>query len=478
MNPDVQSKDFLTFLTRWRWVLSGLVCLDLLKLVGLLLAGQNQPWGDSPTYWDLGGEAARGDWWLTTSALASRTPGYPWFLALCRLMFQDHALLAVVCLQHGSVLMTSLATVWLIWQVSRKQGLTLLAAGWCVLSTARPQYANWILTESLATCALTLFALALWHAQELRRLWGWIVAGIVLGLGIQIRPALLAAIPTLLIASIWEFRRSERTAPNALRAFVGILLVLVIMIPWCLRNWLLFDRFALTIFTGRQLWKAAFDPWPGGGLPLPQDGPAAVLRSRIQTSAVDFRHNWSVATALSHSGLADHELDLLMEQVAWQAITRNPGQALERWGIRCMTFWYVREWEPPEAKSPGPQDPFHDQRQLALPHWQPRLEKLLRYTPERYFPAIWLWSGMTWLGTMSLLFHPEQRRWGVMLTVLFGSTTLLTAALEVPVYRYRAILEPLMIVATLCGTAEGLTRLWPRLLPKAKRVRGMTSTVR
>lgn len=476
MNPEVQSRDFRGFVTRWRWVLCGLVCLELLKLTGLLLAGQNQPWGDSPTYWNLGGEAARGDWWLKTSALASRTPGYPWFLALCRLTFRDHALLATVGLQHGTVLMTTLATVWLTWQVSGEQRLPLLAAGWCVLSTARPQYANWVLTESLATCALAFFAVAIWYALERRSLWVWLAAGIVLGLGILIRPALLAAVPVLLIACVWEFRRGERTVPHALRGFAGMLVLLVVLTPWCLRNWFLFDRFALTIFTGRQLWKAAFDPWPGGGLSLPQDGPAAVLRSRIQASGVDFRHNWSVAAALSHSGLADHELDLLMEQVAWQAIARNPGQALERLIIRCMTFWYVREWEPPAARSHGPQDPFHDQRQLALPHWQPRLESIMRYTPERCFPAMWLWSGMTWLGTLCLLYHPDQRRWGVLLAVLFGSTTLLTAALEVPVYRYRAILEPLMIVATLCGTADGLARLRQCFLPKPKRVTGTTSS--
>lgn len=478
MNPDVPLRDFRAFVTRWRWVLCGFVSLELLKLAGLLLAGQNQPWGDSPTYWHLGGEAARGDWWLTTSALASRTPGYPWFLALCLLLFQDHALLAVVSMQHGTVLMTSLATVWLTWQVSRKQGLALVAAGWCVLATARPLYANWILTESLATCALTLFTLTLWYAREWKHPVGWLAAGIMLGLGILIRPALLAAVPMLLIASFWEFRQSERTILNAFRAFAGMLVMFVVLIPWCLRNWFLFDRFALTIFTGRQLWKAAFDPWPGGGLPLPQDGPAAVLRSRIPTSGIDLRHNWSVAAALSHSGLADHELDLLMEQVAWQAIARNPGQALGRLVVRCMTFWYVREWAPPAAKPPGPQDPFHDQRQLALSPWQPRLENLLRFTPERCFPAIWLWSGMTWLGALFLVFHPDQRRWGVLLVVLFGSTTLLTAALEVPVYRYRAILEPLMIVATLCGTAEGLARLRKCFLPKSKLITGKIAPFR
>uniref|UniRef100_A0A7C4LPY4 Glycosyltransferase RgtA/B/C/D-like domain-containing protein n=1 Tax=Schlesneria paludicola TaxID=360056 RepID=A0A7C4LPY4_9PLAN len=442
------------FARRWRWVLGGVLLLDVLKHTALLVSGQTQPWGDSPTYWQLGEEAAGGNWWLTDSALASRTPGYPWFLAVCLALFGKQALLAVVIAQHLAVMFTTWATVWWSWRLTQREGAAVAAAMWCAFSTARPLYANWILTETWATCALTFCAVALDRALHSQRLRWTIIAGGTLGAGILIRPALLAAVPAVLIACGWELARAEkRTAAQYVSAGAGLIVMIALLAPWCLRNWLMFDRFALTVFTGRQLWKAAFDPWPGGELPLPDDGPGAALRARIADPAVDWRHNWSVAAALSRSGLKDHELDILMEQVAWQAIRRHPGQALIRLCARCATFWYVREWEPPAIDGQGGRGVFRGQREFSIPVFASGMEGALRWTPERCFPAMWLWSAAAWWGVAQTVVSPTQRRTGVLLAAIVGCTTLATAALEVPVYRYRSVLEPLMIVAVVNGSA-------------------------
>lgn len=431
--------------------LGALALVELLKHAALLSLGQMQPWGDSSGYWSLAGDAAAGDWWLVGSGLAYRTPGYPWFLAVCRCVFDECGLLAAVSLQHASVLVTSAATTWLTWHITRRSAATIAASLWCLGCTARPLYANWLLTESLATCVLTLVVVVLVLVGE-RRSWRWLaVAGGVLGVGVLLRPSLLAATPVLLIAGWWVAKdRGQRGIRRVVTMLMGVIVLGLMVTPWCVRNHILFDRFAVTIFTGRELWKTAFDPWPGGELPIPTDGAGAQIRERIVDDSIDLRHNWTVSGALSQSGLKDHEVDRLMEQAAWQAIGRDPARTSFRTLARCATFWYVWEWETNLDEDAEPAT-FVSQHRIGITPWRATLLQFLKRTPERWPPAMWLWSVATWLGVAALLIRPESRQMGVLLAMILGGATVLTAALEVPLYRYRLVLEPLMIVAAVAG---------------------------
>jgi hypothetical protein len=271
---------------------------------------------------------------------------------------------------------------------------------------------------------------------------------------VLIRPALLAALPALLLAGWWIGRdRGLSRGRRALIAVLGVVPLTLVLTPWCVRNRLVFDRFALTIFTGRELWKATFDPWPGAELPIPVDGDGRRVRELIPDRDVDLRHNWSVSAALSQRGLRDDEVDRLMERVACQAVRRDPGRAAFCTLARCATFWYVWEWD---TNLDAEADPgaFDGQHRIGATPWRATLLRLLSWTPERWPPAMWAWSAAAWIGAVLLLCNRSSRRAGVLFALIFAATTLLTAGLEVPVYRYRLVLEPLMIAACVAGFAR------------------------
>jgi hypothetical protein len=220
-----------------------------------------------------------------------------------------------------------------------------------------------------------------------------------------------------------------------------------------MRNQRLFGRFALTIFTGRELWKTAFDPWPGGELPIPTDGAGDIIRQRLASQDLNLRHNWSVSAALAQTGLRDHEVDALMEAAARQAIARQPVRFAGRSLARCLTFWYVWEWET-DLRRNASAEAFAGQFRTGPTRWQSTLTAALRYTPERQRACMVLWSLATWLGVLTLIRDESSRRAGLVLALILGGATVLTALLEVPLYRYRLVLEPLMVIAAVAGTAS------------------------
>jgi len=447
---------------RGRSVIAVLLGLELLKHAGLLSLGLAQPWGDSPLYWRLAGDAATGDVWLVEAALAFRTPGYPWWLAIWRSLCGPAALVVAVLSQHLMVLLTSVLTAALTARVTRSTAWGLGARALCALSTARPLYANWVLTETLATALLVLAAWCLVGACDRGRLRCLLLAGLCLGLGALVRPSMLAAAPALISAG-W-FVAHRQPGPWSRRLLVlsaGPLVLVACLLPWCVRNAVLFDRFTLTVFTGRELWTAHFSPWPGGELAIPVDGAGAELRARIGEADIDLRHNTSVSNVLKQSGLNDAETDALMERVAWQAMAAEPGRAAFRTLARCATFWYVKDWEidlvHDTPSTDGRGFDAAQRRWIASP-WQSVVVSGLRWTPERWFPAMWAWSVATWIGIGVLLGDRDRRPAGWVFALVLGTTTVLTAALEIPLYRYRCMLEPLMIAAAVVAGQAVLNR--------------------
>ena len=443
---------------RWWWLAAALLLLDIVKHGLLIAAGQTQPWGDSTVYWRMGAAVANGDWWLATDPVAYRTPGYPWFLGLLRNLFGTGALFAVVVAQHLCVVLTSVLTAAMTWKLTGSRHWGLVAWAGCVLSTARPLYANWLLTESLATVLLTaglLFLLMTVH-NDCRKWLAW--AGLVLGLGVLVRPSLVAAVPALLLAGFWVSKRSQLSPRQRLGLLAaGPLVFALVLAPWCARNQRLFDRFTLCIFTGRELWTAHFSPWPGGELDLPQDGPARELWLRVNPELINTRHQWSVSNALVESGLNDAEADGVMERVAQQAIGRQFGRAAYRTLARCATFWYCWEWPTDLREDPLPEQKsglYADQFRWRCSVIQPAVIDLLPYTPERWKVTSVLWSCLTWLGLAVLLVRSPTRSAAILLGSVLVMATLLTAALEIPLYRYRCVLEPLMLAVVVSAVAS------------------------
>lgn len=435
--------------TRWVWLAGLCLALEVLKLGLLLACGQWQPWGDSGAYWALSSQAVQGDWWFTQNPVAYRTPGYLWYLAVCRLLFGSYGLLAAVVGQQLCVIGTSVLTVHAVYLLTKSTRVAFVTWGLCLLSTARPLYANWLLTEAPATFCLIATVWCLIQALLTENGRWLLLGGAVLGLGVLLRPAIIVGVPLLLLTGFWLSRALPQTPRDRVLLLLGGPLVfLALLTPWCLRNQRLFDRFTLCMFTGRELWTAHFSPWPGGALELPAGPALAALQQRVEVDRIDWRHQWTVSNRLRDSGLNDAETDRLMEQIATQAIARQPRQALLRTLARCGTFWYCWEWE---TDLQGP-DVFFEthypaQQRFVMPAIRDIVTAALRSTPERWRVTSVLWSLLTWVGIIRLVSNRAARRLGLWLGLLLATATLLTAVLEIPLYRYRCVLEPVMLIA-------------------------------
>jgi hypothetical protein len=438
-----------------RWLFGVLLAADLLKHAVLLGSGPIQPWPDSALYWKLGQEAATGDVWLVESRLAFRTPLYPWFLAACQRLGGEDALWIMALLQHAMELATTPLAAATVYAITRSRPAALAAYGGGLLLTARPMFANWVLTETGSTFLTTylLFLLMRQLATPCRT--SLIGSAITLGMGILLRPAAVAFLPAL----IWVAWRSATDhgsiAGSVKRTAAALAIAAAVVFPWCARNWLLWNRFTVTVFLGRELWAATFHHWPGAYLDIPETGAGGQLRTLLRGEPVNVHHNWSVASALSRKGLNDVEQDDLMRDVALEAMRKDPLRAGVHFVARCLTFWYVKDWELTDLPS---QAPWDGQRGWSTPQRRNDLERWLRWTPERQFPCVWAWTAATWIGVFGLILNRRHRTAGMAVAAILGGLTLLTAALEIPCYRYRCIVEPTMVVAAVSGVAMLLPR--------------------
>jgi len=160
----------------------------------------------------------------------------------------------------------------------------------------------------------------------------------------------------------------------------------------------------------------------------------------------------------------------LMRVVSQQAITRSKFRFLVRWVVRFVDFWrqvYSRPmafWETtPEnerlADRPG--------ENWSWPECQRYRSIWLNNAPESRLITIELSSLMALAGLIGLLLNPWTWRIGMIMTLTILSLAIFTSMVEYPSYRYRMVLEPIMIVATVAGgnnlidvVTRGTRALW------------------
>lgn len=127
--------------------------------------------------------------------------------------------------------------------VEREQGpwLGLAAAGITAVYIYFFYYAGALMTESFYIVAILWsfdLALGIWQAE--RPSWRqWLLLGLALGVTVLLRQLFLLFIPFMLAWLWWA------TRPSLLKLVAPLLVVLLLMLPWMVRNYLAFDQFVL-----------------------------------------------------------------------------------------------------------------------------------------------------------------------------------------------------------------------------------------
>lgn len=434
-------------------VLALLAVLELVRQVVLLFAAGAQPWDDSAGYWRMAGLVAQGDVWLLHEETASRTPGYPWLLGFVRWMEGSNALAVIIVIQHLLVWLTSRLTVDLTWKLSQSPRAAIVAAILCLASTARPLFANWVLTEVAATFCVMLAAWALVNRGGQVSTGRLLFAGCVLGIAVLVRPASLAFAPALMVVALLP-RDGQLFRRRLAMSLLVVLAIILPLMPWVIRNRVQHDRWMLIAFTGRELWTVAFSPWPGAGLALEDSSSADALLDRVGDLPENWRNNAAMTRSLRNSGLDDIATDDLMVRVARDALLRHPGRAVGTFAARCATFWYCWDWETELREnrlSPVQREAWLGQRMWSYPPCTEAVMAVLRMTPERFRVTSVLAMLMVWVGIVRMIGCAETRGVGIVIVVALAGLTLLTAGLEIPNYRYRSVAEPLLIVGASLG---------------------------
>jgi hypothetical protein len=168
---------------------ASLIALHLAKACVFVAVGQPPLEGDALHYWNDSGRMTGGDWLMAQGEVETiRTPGYPLFLAACRLALGRNALIAVTVLQQLMVLATAMLAAVISARISGKfsGGLCGLALGlFCV---SQNSVADYLLSDTLFGFLLTLSVAGLIAWLERPTVRAAIFTGLLLGLATLVRP--------------------------------------------------------------------------------------------------------------------------------------------------------------------------------------------------------------------------------------------------------------------------------------------------
>jgi 4-amino-4-deoxy-L-arabinose transferase-like glycosyltransferase len=145
----------------------------------------------------------------------------------------------------------------------RKTGIA-AAWTWVVLPTAIFYPVVWVWDTSLAALWLAMLVAATMQLRGSDRLSWWLGYGALWSAGAMINPSLISVLPPLALWAIWPLR--SRLAPALKLASAAALIFAVGIVPWTIRNHVVFHKFIpLRSNFGLELWlgnnPAVPDSW-------------------------------------------------------------------------------------------------------------------------------------------------------------------------------------------------------------------------
>ncbi|MDB4532994.1 hypothetical protein N9053_00050 [bacterium] len=445
-----------------------LLLLIATKTVAILMGGPVPIELDAFGYWKLSALVMQGDLLMFEAPIAYRTPIYPWFLAVVRLLSGSHALQTLTVLQGffslGSlVIAASIAAR--ITKLPKAFLLTLIVSLPIVSSFV---FDAAVLSESMFIFMFMLNLLAILdyakYGTATRASW----VGFTFALTLLTRPiVILIWIPHLFFLLLIHIRKNGRlrslsmkTIPYRIRLYhliVTILIVTGCSAPWIVRNQLLFGKPFLTEFVGRNIWIVTFKDGSGAGLAMPSSNTANQLMQRLEqvNAANQWQDTWVVSNALVRSGLSDAGADQLMQTVALQAVQQDPSTFAYKAFRRVINYWRCAATHlPSQGQSNAP---FYGQQTWS--HSIPLVDFALktRFSQSVILNTLLL-SGLAFCIVLLIVNYPT-RVYGLWLLSMLAYFSLVTGILEIPDYRYRIVVEPLVVLSFGSVLAILLSRL-------------------
>lgn len=157
---------------------------------------------------------------------------------------------------HGAFgALAALGVAWLAWLIYQDQRIATLAGLIAALNPFLVTYdARWVHPLSLDSLLFVLMSgTILWAAQQPRGVMGRsVLAGLVAGIALWQRSTLLIAGLSAWMAAVWLMRGTRAAMLRGL----GVWLVtsLLIISPWLIRNYALFDRVLMTTDAAHVMW--------------------------------------------------------------------------------------------------------------------------------------------------------------------------------------------------------------------------------
>lgn len=268
--------------------LVALLALGVRGLVVLVAASRFPPADDGVFYHEVASRIARGlgyTWAWPDGAVtyAAHYPvGYPALLAGFYALFGASP--GVAMLVNALVgAAGALAAYVLVGRTSARRGA--LAAGLCVaLEPALVFYTPALMTEAVAG-ELVVVAAAVATAARPAATWRGMLAGVVLGVAVLMRPQLVLVAPFVGALVVWkkaELRASLRAA------FAVTALAIGVCLPWTLRNCVRLDTCAFVSANGGwNLYIGSSPLGEGGWAPLERIGVPLACRTVFAEGAKD-----------------------------------------------------------------------------------------------------------------------------------------------------------------------------------------------
>jgi hypothetical protein len=460
--------------------LAFLVLLHVAKASLFIAAGQPPLFEDSAQYWVMADDMRHGDWALAKPVPeVRRTPGYSLFLLPFQALAGSHALAAATVAQELMVVATALVAAWICWLSGGGRLGALIALALALVCVSQNSVAQYLVSDTLLCLLIALMvaaAVAWLNRPTAARA---AAVGLLLGAAALVKPsAQLVCVPVAAVMAVQLWRTAgpgvslvalRRWAVHVVLMAVAMLAVLA---PWMLRNEVCCGRPFLVKYLGANLWWSLFkgdvhqrfDP----AIPFADTANTKAVLAKL--GGVNVHKHYAVFRKLESLGYSHLQIDDLMTGVCLDAIRQHPGLYFVS---RCERFaWF---WATPSGTyrprtgvyhSPWHADPFdpaaeremwihgsYRGQQVWHADWyfeQGRLNWLWHPHPLVYFFAALAAAA----AVVGLSVAPRHRPLGALLGFLLLYFCVVTVLTACPEYRYRMILEPLMVVAvTLAAVA-------------------------